>query len=175
MQLSRSNGGFGFSLLADSEPTGLRGWFLEVYQQKLRIKTAGDNGFTTIKNLMTFDRNGNIRIGTELPSYPLDVQSPDAIRVIQGKYLGSTSIDAEGVYGESTPEDGYGIGGAFSGGWRGVVGTSAVGSYSGNTYGVYGSSAGGSTGTRIGVWGYAAGGALSWAGYFSGNVFDQGH
>ncbi len=78
LQLSRSNGGFGFSLLEDSEPTGLRGWFLEVYQQKLRIKTAGDNGYATIRNLMTFERNGNIGIGTDSPSHPLDVQSSDA-------------------------------------------------------------------------------------------------
>ncbi len=67
LKLSRSTGGFGLSLLEDSQPTGLRGWFFEVYDQKLRIKTAEDNGFTTIKNLMTFQRDGYVGIGTDAP------------------------------------------------------------------------------------------------------------
>jgi hypothetical protein len=170
LQLSRSNGGLGLSFLEGSEPVGLKGWFFEVYGQKFRINTAGDNGYSPIKNLMTFDREGNIGVGTESPSSPLDVQSPDANRVFQVKYVGTTPLDAFGVYSESAPADGFGIGGSFVGGYEGVHGRSNGGTFTGSTYGVYGYSSGGAVGTRIGVFGLAFDGATRWAGYFSGDV-----
>jgi len=67
LKISRSNGGLILSLMEDSQPSGLRGWSFDVFNQKLTIKTAGDNGFTTIKELITFERDGFVGIGTNNP------------------------------------------------------------------------------------------------------------
>jgi hypothetical protein len=143
----------------------------------LGMRTDGKFGISSLNNNVGMDdalvinsANKNIGIGTTSPAYPLQVESPDATHVIHGEYLGSTAVDRIGVYGESTPVDGYGYGGYFVGGWRGVYGFSAGGTYTGSTCGVYGYSSGGSAGTRIGVYGYASDGAINYAGYFYGNV-----
>jgi hypothetical protein len=72
LKLSR-NGGFAMAFLEESQAVGSKGWAFNVYQQKFKINTAADNGYTQIKNIMTFDREGNIGIGTQTPSYPLHV------------------------------------------------------------------------------------------------------
>ena len=88
-----------------------------------------------------------------------------------------------GVYGESVPVAGYGIGGSFVGGYRGVMG-SVNPTGSGNFRGVYGQVTGG-TGYNYAVYGYADGGAsnygvyggvtgLGYAGYFGGNAHVTG-
>ncbi|MBK7631921.1 MAG: hypothetical protein IPJ23_14680 [Ignavibacteriales bacterium] len=195
LQLSRSNGGLGLSFLEGSEPVGQRGWFFEVYGQKLRINAAGDNGYSPIKNLMTFDREGNVGIGTETPLYPLHVVTnrkyagyftsdtlSGSAKVIVGEYLGAGQYDAVGVYGKSVPADFYGVGGYFQGGYTGVAGavyptgslsywgvTGSVSGGNGANYGVHGY-AGGGTGTNVGIYGIGIGGTTAWAGYFSGNV-----
>jgi len=147
----------------------------------LGIRTDGKFGISSMNSNIGMDdalvinsANKNIGIGTTSPSYPLDVRSPDADRVIQGLYTGTIAADGIGVYGESKPVDGSGYGGYFEGGWRGVVGVTLGGTYTGATYGVSGSSSGGTAGTRIGVYGYAADGASSFAGYFSGDVYVSG-
>ena len=74
LKVSRTGGGLiGLAIVEEGQPTTLRGWSFESWNQKLRINAAGDNGITTLKNLMTFDRNGNVGIGTENPTYPLHV------------------------------------------------------------------------------------------------------
>lgn len=79
--------------------------------------------------------------------------------------------DVRGVYASSITNDGFGIGVEGIGGWRGVFGSGAGGSYTGTTTGIYGIATG-SAGTRIGVFGTASGGTSNWAGYFSsGNVY----
>lgn len=145
------------------------------------MRSDGKFGISSLNNNVGLDdaliinsANKNIGIGTTSPSYPLDVQSSDASSVIRAHFTGTTQTDAHGVYGYSRPTPGYGIGGSFEGGWRGVAGYSDGTSYSSLTYGVYGASSGGTTGTRIGVYGNASGGSTSWAGYFSGNAIVTG-
>jgi hypothetical protein len=104
-------------------------------------------------------------------------------RVIQAVYApgGGGAFDAVGVYGESKPQDYYGTGGHFEGGFMGAYGyVEATGSdlY----YGIYGRCTGGSgsnhgvqgvaggSGTNYGVYGTASGAGTNWAGYFLGNV-----
>jgi len=195
LQVSRANGGLiGLSILEASQPTTLQGWSFEVFNQKLKINATGDNGITTLNNLMTFDRKGNVGIGTETPSYPLHVatntkhagyftsdSASSATHVIHGEYTGLIS-DAVGVYGKSAPSNNYGYGGYFEGGFIGARGNvTSLGP--GNFYGVRGSVSGGSgynyalygtvtsgTQNNYGVYASASGGTVNWAGYFSGNV-----
>lgn len=192
LKLSR-NGGFGMAFIEDSEPVGLKGWGFDVFEQKFKFNTTADNGFSKILNLMTFDRNGNVGIGTETPSYPLHVATnrkyagyftTDSVsnytHVIHGEFLGGIS-DAVGVYGKSAQADYYGYGGYFVGGYVGVYGDisptgsntyrGVVGTVSGGTginYGILGIASNGNS--NYGVYGMADGGTTNWAGFFSGNV-----
>lgn len=86
-------------------------------------------------------------------------------------YSGSSDVPA--VKGTSIPNPGYGYGGDFTGGYRGVYGYADGQSYSGQVRGVYGYASGDSgVGTRVGLYGAASNGATNWAGYFgSGNVY----
>ncbi len=94
---------------------------------------------------------------------------------------GSGGYDASAVFGHCAPQDYYGYGGWFVGGFTGVVGrVDPIGSD--YYYGVRGEVSGGSgtnygiladadgSGTNLGVYGTASGGAVNWAGYFAGNV-----
>lgn len=67
LKISRSNGGLGIAIMEDSQPTGLRGWNFDVFNQKLTLKTTEDNGYATIKELITFKRDGFVGIGTSSP------------------------------------------------------------------------------------------------------------
>jgi hypothetical protein len=121
--------------------------------------------------------------------------SSDA-KVIEGVYAlgGGGAYDAVGVYGESKPQDFYGTGGEFVGGYVGAKGSVAP-TGNGFYYGLVGDCTGGSgdncgvrgaasasflswgvqgaatgSGTNYGVYGYASGGTTDWAGYFEGDV-----
>ena len=185
LKISRTGGGLiGLALVEEGQATTLRGWSFEIWNQRLRINAAGDNGITTIKNLMTFDRNGNIGIGTETPLYPLHVVAnskyaayftsdmlSDITQVVRAEYLGTGGYNAIGVHGKSEPAGGYGIGGYFSGGYAGVMGGGWGNEYTGNVYGVQGIATGtNGFGNHYGIYGSASNGAINWAGYFSGNV-----
>jgi hypothetical protein len=108
--------------------------------------------------------------------------SSDA-QVIRGVYAlgGGGPYDAVGVYGESKPQDFYGTGGEFVGGYTGVIGKAEPTGFqsyfgmqgtcdggSGSNIGVYGSASG--SGANYGIFGSATSGVTSWAGYFSGDV-----
>jgi hypothetical protein len=178
----------------EGQPTTLRGWSFESWDQKLRINTASDNGITTLKNLITFDRKGNVGIGTENPSFPLHVSTnrkyagyftsdslSSTTHTIHGEFVGTSNVDAVGVYGKSVPGDYYGYGGYFQGGYSGVIGT-VIPTSNQNYIGVNGIVEGGSginigvrgrasgTGTNYSIYGSVNGGTTNWAGYFSGNV-----
>jgi len=118
--------------------------------------------------------------------------------VIHAEVTGSGEYeDAKAVYGYSKPVDGYGIGGYFEGGYKGVygyvssvdpgdpveavygraiggamtydnIGVSGWASYGVGNYGVYGEANGGDY--DYGVYGWAQVEANSWAGYFVGNA-----
>ena len=113
---------------------------------------------------------------------------------IHAVYDGTGPYDAAAVYGECVPQDFYGLGGKFIGGYIGVEGTveptgdasycGVVGgshggsgrnsglvgqaSGAGDNYGVYGLASG--TGTSYGVYGETSGGATRYAGYFQGDA-----
>ena len=106
-------------------------------------------------------------------------------RALSGVIMGTGSADAVGVYGESVPVDGWGIGGWFTGGYMGVyarlepIGGGSyhsvygyAGGGSGTNYGVVGFASSGST--NYGVYGYGSGGTTNYAGYFNGNAHVTG-
>uniref|UniRef100_A0A832G8I4 Uncharacterized protein n=1 Tax=Ignavibacterium album TaxID=591197 RepID=A0A832G8I4_9BACT len=193
LKISR-NGGFDMAFIEAGQPVNSKGWAFDIFEQKFKINTTQDNGYTAIRNLITFDRNGNVGIGTISPSYPLHVSTnrkyagyftsdslSGSTHVIHAEFTGAGNDDPIAVYGKSRPSDYYGFGGLFEGGFVGVYGkvtsTGAnyyygVGGYAGGgngtNYGIWGSASG--SGTNYGVWGEAYYGTTNWAGYFSGNV-----
>ena len=131
------------------------------------VGAAGGLTLSPPNRLHTIDANGNY-------------DSSDA-HVIRGVYSGSGTFDAAAIYGESKPQDYFGIGGRFVGGFIGAVGAvepTGAGWYyglkgaclggSGTNHGVYGSALG--SGTNYGVYGIATSGVENWAGYFDGDV-----
>ena len=194
LKVSRTGGGLiGLAIMEDGQPTSLRGWSFESWNQKLRINAAGDNGITTLKNLMTFDRNGNIGIGTETPLYPLHVSTSDrqyagyftssyssyGNHVVHAEYLGpDTPDEVIGVYSECVPGPNHGTGGYFVGGKEGVVARvfptqnglvyyyGVEGNVSGGDWyntGLHGLASG--SGTNKGVSGWAFGGTTNYGVY----------
>lgn len=124
---------------------------------------------------LTILETGNVGIGIATPSAPLHVLSLSAMSVANFESTGTGAVDYVAVRGLSVANDGYGKGGVFTGGYKGVHGIANGGSYNGSVYGVYGQASGGTTGTRIGVYGDATGGTTRYAGYFSGNVGVSGN
>lgn len=118
--------------------------------------------------------SGGVGIGTTSPSAALYVESPEEyFGVVSGKYTGTGSYDGIAVQGYSVPQDYYGIGGDFRGGYIGAFGKVYP---DGNEsyYGVRGYVDGGS-GTNYGVYGVAFGSGVNYAGYFYGNVSISGN
>jgi hypothetical protein len=190
LKISRTGGGLiGLAMVEEGQPTTLKGWSFEVFDKKLKINAAGDNGITMLKNLMTFDRKGNIGIGTETPSYPLHVATSRKIsgyftsdslsyetRVLYAEYIAQGNHDAIAVYGKSVPADYYGVGGQFVGGYKGAIGIveptgseaysgfyGYVAGGTGNNYGIEGSAVLGNH--NYGVYGKAQYGAISYGVY----------
>jgi len=109
----------------------------------------------------------------------------DSTHVIHAEYTGEYGVDAVGVYGESSPRLGKGIGGEFRGGHIGAIG-SVDADLTGNAlevYGLAGTVAGDAAGSvdkygvagratgngyaNYGVYGYASGAyGYNYAGYF---------
>ncbi|MBI5662587.1 MULTISPECIES: hypothetical protein [Ignavibacterium] len=182
LKISRG-GGLGMAFIDEGQAVGEKGWGFEVYQKKFHIQTTQDNGFTTIKKLMTFDRDGNVGIGTISPNYPLHVSTnrkyagyftTDSLHytahAVHGEFTGTGNIDGVGVYGKSIPADYYGVGGVFEGGYTGVAGVVyATGNNS--YYGVYGKTDYGN-GTKYGVYGTAEGNGIKYGVY--GNATSSG-
>jgi hypothetical protein len=120
---------------------------------------------------------GNVGIGTDTATYPLEVRSLTAIRAIYGSaggaigagvYGAATGTTSNGVYGTSNASDGRGVSGYAGHGTgvvRGVFGT--VRSPAG--FGVYGANTA-STGSSVGVYGEVTS-PTGFAGYFSGRGY----
>jgi hypothetical protein len=105
--------------------------------------------------------------------------------VIHSEFTGTGGYDATAVYGVSKPQDYYGYGGRFEGGYVGVEGVvNPTGSIeyagifglaqggSGENYGVSGVATG--SGSNYGVYGSAYGGSTNYGGYFYGDVHATG-
>ncbi|MEJ5263623.1 MAG: hypothetical protein WHT45_13140, partial [Ignavibacterium sp.] len=166
---------------------GVSGWW------GLTLNIAGTDHFS-FDRLGTATISNKLGIGVNEPQYPLHISTnkkyagyftSDSIsyntHVIHSEFTGTGNQDAVGVYGKSRPNDYYGIGGQFEGGYMGVAGrvypTSSnyyygvsgfVSGGSGTNYGIMGEAGG--SGINYGVYGRATGGTTNWAGYFSGNV-----
>ena len=106
----------------------------------------------------------NVGIGTLTPAYRLDVQSNPASTIginINSKVNHVGNADIRAIEGTSVTNPGYGIGGRFIGGYKGVEAVLQGGNYTGGLlYGVY-SIAGGTAGSRVGVYGQAVGGTTN--------------
>ncbi|MCP4546952.1 MAG: hypothetical protein GY835_10855 [bacterium] len=113
--------------------------------------------------------------------------SSTGTHVIHSEYTQTGTYDATAVYGRSVPQDYWGTGGYFQGGYFGCVGNvqptgsgnymgvwGYVGGSSGANYGVYGQATNSGTGINVGVYGRASGGAYNYAGQFTGNVHVSG-
>ncbi len=121
-------------------------------------------------NALTILKSGSIGVGTSAPENRIHVEgsatSTQHILSVQNNYSGTSHIRA--VEAISNPSNGYGIGGHFTGGARGVQGIATVtGSFGGTITGIEGTASGGFGGTRIGVYGTATNGMTNWAGYFA--------
>ena len=106
LKLSRS-GGFGMAFLEDNQPVDSKGWAFSVFNQKFKINTAGDNGYTQIKNIMTFNRFGFVGIGTESPTHQLEVFNDQQV----GIYYNGNDANYASIYTnaiQSTATSGYG-------------------------------------------------------------------
>ena len=140
---------------------------------------------TAIGARFTILSNGNVGIGTGNPlsTTKLHVESNNRYagyfdsdsaagintHVVHAEYTGTGNNDASAVWGDSRPADGYGYGGYFQGGYRGVFGFADAGAYAGSSFGVYGI-ASGTAGFRYGVIGTASGGTTNYAVYASGDL-----
>ncbi len=106
LKLSRG-GGLGMAFLEEGQPVDGKAWAFNVYQQKFKINTAADNGYTQIKNIMTFDRAGNVGVGTETPTHQLEVLSDGQVGIYyNGNNAGWASIYVNAL--QSTATSGYG-------------------------------------------------------------------
>lgn len=107
----------------------------------------------------------SVGIGTTTPGHRLDVQSnPTSTNLInlnsRVNYAGSVDIKAMEGYSVTAP--GFGIGGRFTGGYKGLEAVCNGGNYAGiSLYGLYGQATG-TAGTRIGVYGNAFGGTINY-------------
>jgi hypothetical protein len=184
LKVVRESGGLIISMVEDGQPATKKGWGFQAHQQKLSILTTADNGFTPLNTLMTFDRDGNVGIGTQSAYYPLEVVtnkrtaaffSSDSLsgltRIFRAEYNGAGGLaDLIAVYGQALTSDGWGLGGEFRGGYMGVNGIAEGGAYTGNAYGLRGISIG-TAGTRYGVVGVVSG---TGAGLVKYGVFASG-
>jgi hypothetical protein len=116
--------------------------------------------------------NRRLGIGTTGPNARLRVESSneqfaaafastyqsDTTEVIRANYLGGGSVNATAVEGISLPDDGYGIGGDFTGGLMGLRATANGGNHPFDIFGISASASGTSMdGSHYGVYGFASG------------------
>jgi trimeric autotransporter adhesin len=98
---------------------------------------------------------GTLRFNANLANIGVGV-APGSSKVYA--FDNTTISDVPSVLGVHNVSANYGIGVQGNGGWKGVVGNATTSG----------------TGTRYGVYGYAANGTTNWAGYFDGNVYTTG-
>jgi hypothetical protein len=126
-----------------------------------------------IGDKMTITGEGNVGIGNSSPGNRLRVHgsTTSSQHVFSAGTNFSGNVHIRAVEGFSNPATGFGIGGYFQGGSKGIETIGNGGSFSGTVTGLE-SYATGTAGTRIGIYSWASGGATNWAAKFgSGNVW----
>jgi len=127
------------------------------------IGTTDNNDVTfatnTIERMRIVNTSGNVGIGIANPTRKLEVNVANSGGT--GIYSENTfagGIDGTAIYGRSVNFPGFGYGGQFTGGYRGIMATNPATTYNGTTYGVWASSTGTTgVGTRIGGYFTASG------------------
>lgn len=153
----------------------------------LNIETLRSTGLTSA---IYVNQSGNVGINTTTPTSHLDVLGSSNVTtpIISAFTTYQGNVDVRAVEGNSVTADGYGIGVSGAGGYYGLRGEAAAGSYTGAADGIYCTSTG-TAGTRVGIFatasnpggnaaygvqGTASGASSNYAGYFSGNVYSTG-
>lgn len=152
--------------------------FIQAYEDDFYFgKTAGAGQvvlFNQSSSHLELDPQGDVSIGIAGPvANRLRVEgatnSTFPVVASLSNYVGNSDVRA--FHGMSIPNPGWGYGGDFTGGYRGVVGTANGTTFIGEAIGVYGVATG-TAGTRTGIFGSATGGTTNWAGYFNaGHVY----
>jgi len=147
-----------------------------------RFKIISQNGTKTVADFFSSNSSsavflvpdeGRVGIGTTSFNNKVGIRgntnSTENVLDVSTAYSGNSNISAIRTY--AIPATGYGLGGDFNGGARGLK-ANALGSSSTNWAIAVEASAYGTAGTRIGLFGRATGGTTNWAGYFAeGNVY----
>jgi hypothetical protein len=144
-------------------------------------KFTGANAITVS---LLYDNGTNVGLGTVNPNSNYRLQTTGSLPVsgsfetnyngntgigVQGLYTGTGQYDATGVLGRSKPQDSYGIGGNFEGGWIGSFGQ-VLNAQDSAYYGTYGrvTAVSGAKGINVGVRGGVTGAyGLNYGGYFA--------
>ena len=157
--------------------------------------------FTALTSLyaqVKIDAEGNVGMGAEPMSsgttptnkvklYLTEGDISPSIRtaILKVEYTGYAGVHHYGVYSSVIPNQGWGYGGVFKGGYRGILAAAENTTYTGGSKsGVYTTANGGSinygiyaaaneatsSATNYGVYGSAEGAGTNYAGYFQGNV-----
>ena len=133
--------------------------------------------------------NAQVGIGTSSPGQALVVKDATALAseaVVNVEFTGTNAVDLYGLHVKAIPQDYYGYGGYFQGGYKGiesVVLPSGGNTYygllsraeggSGSNYGVYGTATG--LGSNYGIIGNASGGSTNHAVYANGDLTYSGN
>jgi hypothetical protein len=144
--------------------------------ERMRITSDGKVGIGTSSP----DTNTKLHVvnNDRYAGYFTSNQLSDFTHVVHAEFTGSGTInDPFAVYGKSVPSDGYGVGGYFEAGFKGVMGkvlptgsleyygaTGEASGGSGTNYGVKGYAYG--SGTNYGIYGDSGGTGTNYAGYF---------
>ncbi len=177
IECERGSAGVEFAVDGDGRLTANGG--AEINGDVVVTGNSGFTGYVSVTGQVTADASGNYG-----GRFATSSTSTSASAVYGEMTQTGNAVDADGVRGYSKPVDGYGYGGYFEGGYRGVNGIASgafsgiagvrgeASSSSGTSYGVYGRANG--TGLNCGVYGTASGGTASYGLYSQGNAHVNG-